>query len=131
MSELVAVRLVRELADMTGAGYASLVMNRTRGARCLVSLGSPGQPLPRGDREGDRRQFAAAGFECTMPLGEAASATLTLSPPPGGHFGREAALIADAATDVIQVWLAGAHERFQDAAADAAESTGFGLRPQD
>ena len=59
-----------------------------------------------------------------MPLGEAASATLVVGPPAGASFGREAELVARAATDVIQVWLAGAQGRLQDAGADVTGSGG-------
>ena len=38
--ELLAVRLVRELADVTGAGYASLVLNRQGRERRIVCIGT-------------------------------------------------------------------------------------------
>jgi hypothetical protein len=118
--ELVAVRLVRALADMTGASYASLVLNRSGGARRLVLLGTPTEALAADTTKGEERRFSPSGFACTMPLGDTASATLLLSPPVDASFGREAELIARAATDVIQVWLAGAQGRLQDAGAEAA-----------
>jgi len=59
-----------------------------------------------------------------MPLGEAASATLVLRPSAGASFGREAELVARAAMDVIQVWLAGAQGRLQDAGAETGGAGG-------
>src|SRR5436190_3129330 len=44
--ELVAVALVRELADITGAAYASLVLNRQGLERRLVSIGTSSEVPP-------------------------------------------------------------------------------------
>jgi hypothetical protein len=112
--ELLAVRFVRELADLTGAAYASLVLNRDGRERRLVSVGTSAE-TPAGPAESSGAwRFAPAEFVCRLPLGERTLATLDLRPAQGESFAPDAELVARVATRVLQVWLAGAEPALRD-----------------
>ena len=113
-SELVAVRLVRELMDMTGAAQGSLVLNRGGRERRLVSIGESDQvPVPDTDTRGPWR-FAPTGFVCPMPLGEGVSATLELRPLAAGVLTTKAELVTRIAARVMRCWLVGAERSLTD-----------------
>nr|AHN98013.1 hypothetical protein [uncultured bacterium lac193] len=112
--ELLAVRLVREMADLTGAAYASLVLNHRGQERRLVSVGTSGDvPAgPGGVPSGWR--FAPTQFVCTLPLGEGIFATLDLRPAPRETFAQDAELVTRVVTRVLQGWLVGAEPSLCD-----------------
>ena len=112
--ELLAVRIVRELSDMTAAAYASLVLNRRGRERRLVCIGTSGE-IPAGS-EGSpvSWRFAPGQFLCTLPLGEETSATLDLRPAPGESFAPDAELVTRVAVRVLQGWLTGAEPSLHD-----------------
>ena len=112
--ELLAVRFVRELADLTRAAYASLVLNRDGHERRLVSIGTSGE-TPAGPADLSKGwRFAPTQFVCTLPLGEGAFAVLDLRPAQGESFAPDAELVTRVATRVLQVWLVGAEPSLHD-----------------
>ena len=112
--ELLAVRIMRELADMTSAAYASLVLNRDGRERRLVCIGTAGEiPEPFVDASAAWR-FAPAEFACSLALGEGTFATLHLRPAPGESFAPAAELVTRVASRVLQVWLVGAEPTLHD-----------------
>ena len=112
--ELVAVRFVRELADMTAAAAASLVLTRLGRERRLVSLGASAEIQEPGVRSSSSTRFTPEGFVCALPLGDRAFGTLTLGPPPGERFGSDAALVTQVASDILHGWLAAAEPSLID-----------------
>jgi len=112
VAELIAVRLVRELADVTGASYASLVVNRDGRERRVVCIGTSGEVPSGSESVGDR--FTAAQFACKLPLGAGAFAVLDLRPAAGSSFQPDAELVTRVATRVMQSWLVGAEPSFAD-----------------
>jgi hypothetical protein len=119
--ELLAVRLVRELADMTGADYASLVLTCDGQQRRLVSIGTSGEaPSTTADTSGPWR-FSPALFACSLPLGKGTSATLQISRAPGERFSPDAELVTRVAARVLQCWLAGAQPFLQDVTREAPQ----------
>ena len=122
VSELLAVKLVRELADMTGASYASLVLNRRGRERRLVSIGPSGE-MPHAAPEGAGGwRFAPGHFTCALPLGEDTSATLDLRAAPGDDFAPDAELVTRVAARVLQGWLAGAEPSFHEVTRESSSS---------
>jgi hypothetical protein len=118
--ELLAVRLVRELADMTGADHASLVLTADGQQRRLVSVGTSGEaPSCVADGRGPWR-FAPALFSCFLPLGNGTSATLQISRLPGERFSPDAELVTRVAARVLQCWLVGAQPFLHDVTPEAA-----------
>jgi GGDEF domain-containing protein len=117
--ELVAVRIVRELAEMTGAASASLLLNRRGHERRLVSLGASADLHAAPAPPSEISRFAPDGFVSVLPLGESCFATLTLSPAPGECLTPQAELVTRAATDVLSGWLAGAERSLHDLTRDA------------
>jgi hypothetical protein len=118
--ELLAVRLVRELADMTQADYASLVLSADGQQRRLVSVGTSGEaPSSVADAQGPW-QFAPALFSCFLPLGNGTSATLQISRLPGERFAPDAELVTRVGARVLQCWLVGAQPFLHDVTREAA-----------
>lgn len=112
--ELLAVRLVRELANLTGAAYASLVLNRRGRERRIVCIGTSGE-MPAGAADSSTAwRFTPTQFVSTLPLGEGTFATLDLHPAPGESFAPDAELVTRVATRVLQCWLAGAEPSLHD-----------------
>jgi hypothetical protein len=121
VSELLAVRLVRELADMTSADYASLVLTSDGQHRRLVSIGTSGEvPSGAADVTGPWR-FSPALFACPLPLGKGTAATLQISRAPGEWFSPDAELVTRVAARVLQCWLAGAQPFLQDVTREVAQ----------
>jgi GGDEF domain-containing protein len=112
--ELVAVSVIRELAELTRAGAASLVLTRVGRERRLVCLGASAEFEPPTPRSASSSGLTSAGFVCTLPLGNRASATLTLEPAPGERFGSDAALVTEVATDILHAWLTAAEPSLVD-----------------
>ena len=112
VAELIAVRLVRELADLTGASYASLVVNRDGSERRVVCIGTLGD-VP-SDSESAADRFSAAQFVSRLSLGGDAFAVLDLRPAADSSFQPDAELITRVATRVMQSWLIGAEPSFRD-----------------
>ena len=105
--ELLAVGLIRELATLTGAGYASLVLNRRGSKRHLVRFGTTAAVPPSADESaGDR--FSSSQFICRLPLSASSFAVFELRPAEGKAFDRDAELVTRAAAAVLQSWLTGA-----------------------
>ena len=114
--ELLAVRLVRELADSTGAAYASLVLNRQGRERRIVCIGTSGE-TPGGSSEASAAGlFTPSQFVCKLTLSEDAFAVLDLRPAPGESFQPDAELVARVASRVLQSWLVGAESTLGDVA---------------
>jgi hypothetical protein len=111
--ELLAVRFVRELADKTGAAYASLVLNRQGHERRIVCIGTSGE-VPAADRSSAVEHFTPAQFVCRLPLGDTTFALLDLRPSPGESFRPEAELVTRVAVRVLQAWLIGAEPSLGD-----------------
>jgi hypothetical protein len=112
--ELLAVRMVRELTDMTTAASASLILNRQGRQRRVVVIGtSPEPPAEPMDASGAWR-FTPAEFVCTLPLGEGVFATLDLRAAEATPFAPDAELVVRAAARVLQSWLAGAEPVLAD-----------------
>jgi hypothetical protein len=112
--ELLAVRIVRELSDMTGAESASLILNRGGRERRVVIMGtSPDAPAAPMETSGLWR-FTPTEFVCRLPLGEGISATLELRAPESEPFAPDAELVVRAAAGVLQCWLAGAEPTLAD-----------------
>ena len=111
--ELLAVRFVRELADKTGAIYASLVLNRQGQERRIVGIGSSSD-APAASGSSAVEQFTPSQFVCRLPLGDTAFALLDLRPSPGESFRPEAELVTRVAVRVLQAWLVGAEPSLGD-----------------
>jgi GGDEF domain-containing protein len=116
--ELLAVRVIRELADVTGAAYASLVVNRQGRERRIVCIGTSGE-MPGAIESAVAERFTPSQFVCKLALSEGAFAVLDLRPSPDGAFQPDAELVTRAATRVLQSWLVGAEASLNDAARPA------------
>jgi hypothetical protein len=112
--ELLAVRMVRELTEMTSASSASLILNRQGRQRRVVVIGtSPEPPAEPMDASGAWR-FTPTEFVCTLPLGDGVFATLDLRAPEAAPFAPDAELVVRTAARVLQSWLAGAEPMLAD-----------------
>ena len=116
--ELVAVRVIRELADLTGAAYASLVLNRQGRERRIVCIGASSE-TPVAAESSVVERFTPSQFICKLSLGDGAFAVLDLRPAPDSAFQPDAELVTRVATRVLQSWLAGAESSLSDAARPA------------
>ena len=112
--ELLAVRVVRELADVTGAAYASLVLNRQGRERRIVCIGASSEVPAAATESSDQARFTPSQFVCRLPLSDNAAAVLDLRPSPGTLFRPDAELVTRVATSVLQVWLVGAESTLGD-----------------
>jgi hypothetical protein len=119
--ELLAVRFVRELADKTGAAYASLVLNRQGQERRIVCIGSSSE-VPSADVSSATEQFTPTQFACRLPLGDRTFALLDLRPAPGESFRSEAELVTRVAVRVLQAWLIGAESSLGDVTRESVRS---------
>jgi GGDEF domain-containing protein len=118
--ELLAVRVVRELVDLTGAAYASLILNRRGQERRLVSIGTSAE-APSTSAGGDTStRFAASQFVCRLPLGDDVFGLLDLRPLPSESFSLEAQLTTRVVARVLQSWLAGVEPALHDVSREAA-----------
>lgn len=116
LPELLAVRLVRELADVTGAGYASLVLNRQGRERRIVCIGASSE-VPAASTDASVAEcFTPTQFVTRLTLNEDAFAVVDLRPAPDGAFQRDAELVTRVATRVLQSWLVGAESALSDVA---------------
>ena len=113
--ELLAVRLVRELADLTGAAYASLVANRQGRERRIVCIGAWSEVPGASTESSAVEHFTPTQFVCQLTLNEDAFAVLDLRPAAGQSFSVDAQLITRVATRVLQSWLVGAESSLSDA----------------
>ena len=86
--ELLAVRLVRELADLTGAGYASLVLNRQGRERRIVCIGTSSE-APASIESSVTERFMPSQLVSKLTLSEDAFAVLDLRPAPEKEAHRE------------------------------------------
>jgi hypothetical protein len=118
VAELIAVRLIRELADATGASYASLVVNRDGRERRVVCIGTSAE-VPSTDVSAVDR-FTVDQFVCRLALGSGGFAVLDLRPAAGSSFHADAQLVTRVATRVLQSWLVGAESSFQDVTRETA-----------
>jgi len=117
--ELLAVGIVRELADVTGAAYASLVLNRQGRERRIVCIGAASE-VPATSESPDAAQFTPSRFVCKLPLHDNTFATLDLRPTPGESFRLDAALATRVAVRVLQAWLVGAESTLGDVTRESA-----------
>lgn len=121
--ELLAVRIVRELTDMTAAASASLILNRHGRDRRVVCIGtSADAPAVPSDALG-RWRFTPAEFVCTLPIGEGVFATLDLRAAADEPFAPDAELVTRVAARVLQCWLAGAEPSLADLTRDTTRPT--------
>jgi GGDEF domain-containing protein len=116
LPELLAVRLVRELADVTGAGYASLVLNRQGSERRIVCIGASSEVPAASTDASVSERFTPTQFVIRLTLNEDAFAVVDLRPAPDGAFQPDAELVTRVATRVLQSWLVGAESTLSDAA---------------
>ena len=114
--ELLAVRLVRELADVTGAGYASLVLNRQGRERRVVCIGASSEVPVASTDSSVAERFTPTQFVTRLTLNEDAFAVVDLRPAPDSAFQPDAELVTRVATRVLQSWLVGAESTLSDAA---------------
>ena len=114
--ELLAVRLVRELADVTDAGYASLVLNRQGRERRVVCIGASSEVPAASTDASVAERFTPTQFVTRLTLNEDVFAVVDLRPAPDGAFQPDAELVTRVATRVLQSWLVGAESTLSDAA---------------
>ena len=113
--ELLAVRLVRELADMTRRGYASLVLNRQGRERRIVCIGAFERGAGCADGCVGRRRFSADAVRVhAAARRRERSPTLDLRPATGESFRPDAELVTRVAARVLQSWLVGAEPSLAD-----------------
>jgi GGDEF domain-containing protein len=119
-ADLMAVDIVRELLEMTGAASAALTLSHRGRQRRLVTIGNIGMtdaaPSLPSQGEGDWL-FGPDQFTCELRLDVSASATLELRPRSGETFSPDAALVTRAAARVLQVWLRVAEPSLREGAA--------------
>ncbi len=114
VAELVVVRLVRELSNLTGAAYASLVVNRDGRERRIVCIGTSGE-MPDSDAAAVDR-FTPGQFVCRLPLAGDGFAVVDLRPPTGSSFQRHEEFVTRVAIRVMQSWLVAAEPLLRDVA---------------
>jgi hypothetical protein len=108
--ELLAMRVVRDLAESVGASAVSLTLVRNGGARRIAAVGSvTAHTAPHVATE---RLYSADRFVRGMALGANDFAVFELTPAPGTTFTPEAAEIAEACAAVMRTWLAGSLSSF-------------------
>jgi hypothetical protein len=112
--ELLAVRLVRELVDLTGAAYASVVVNRQGRERRIACIGASSEVPGSSNESSPVERFSPTQFLCKLTLHEDAFAVLDLRPMAGESFQPDAELITRVATGVLQAWLVGAEASLSD-----------------
>jgi GGDEF domain-containing protein len=112
--ELLAVRIVRELTDITAASSASLILNRQGRERRVVVIGTTPEPLGEPMDASGSWRFTPTEFVCTLPLGDEVFATLHLRAPAAEPFAPDAELVVRVAARVLQSWLAGAEPTLAD-----------------
>jgi GGDEF domain-containing protein len=112
--ELLAVRIVRELTDITAASSASLILNRQGRERRVVVIGTTPEPLGEPMDASGSWRFTPTEFVCTLPLGDEVFATLDLRAPAAEPFAPDAELVVRVAARVLQSWLAGAEPTLAD-----------------
>ena len=117
--DLLAVRVIRELTDLTGAAYASLVLNRQGRERRVVSIGTSSEiPGTVTELSTDGR-FTPTQISCKLTLSQDAFAGLDLRPAAGELFQTDAELVTRVASRVLQSWLVGAASSLGDVAQTA------------
>jgi hypothetical protein len=112
--ELLAVRIVRELTDLTAASSASLILNRQGRERRVVAIGTTPEPLAEPMDTSGSWRFTPTEFVCTLRLGDEVFATLDLRAPATAPFAPDAELVVRVAARVLQSWLAGAEPTLAD-----------------
>jgi GGDEF domain-containing protein len=112
--ELLAVRLIRELVDLTGASYTSLVVNRQERERRIVCIGASSEVPSTSTESSVAERFTPKQFVSKLTLSEDAFAVLDLRPAPDSSFQPDAELVTRVATRVLQSWLVGAESSLSD-----------------
>ncbi len=102
--ELVAMRIVHELAHMVKASSVSLTLRKDGQARRIAAIGS--------SQDGSAsaifdRLYSPDHFVRVMTLGADDLAALELRPTSGSPFTSDAATVAEACVSVLQPWLLG------------------------
>lgn len=103
-AEALALELVRELVAATGAESAALTLESQGRSRRLVSLGDPpANPRPAGGKR--PWAFDPEQFLCDVSLPDGVTATLDMRPAEGATFSSNAAMVAQAAMEILSPWL--------------------------
>jgi GGDEF domain-containing protein len=118
--ELLAVRVMRELADLTGASYASLSLTRHSRERRLVSIGTSAALPELTLAPNTSARFTPSQFICRLSLGDDGVAMLDLQPASGESFRPDAQLATRIAARVLQSWLVGAEPALHDVSREVA-----------
>jgi len=131
--ELVAVRIVQDLAQAVKASSGSLTLTRSGLTRRIAAIGpslEEAAALTARDR-----MLAPDRLVFVLPLGGDDRAVLELRTITGNEFSPDAAIVAQACVTVLEPWLAGILSSFDASAAvlDSAASgaPGFSARIQE
>jgi GGDEF domain-containing protein len=119
-ADVLAVDIVRELLEMTGAASAALTLTQRGRPRRLVTIGNIGVTAAGASLASDAEVdwlFGPDQFTCELRLDASASATLELRPGSGETFTPDAELVTRAAARVLQAWLRGVEPALRDDAA--------------
>lgn len=107
--ELLAMRIVHELAHMAKASSATLTLVRKGHTRRIAAIGSmtetPLAEMPSNPYSGDH-------FARSLPLGAEDRAVLEMRPAAGTSFTTEGAAACEACVSVLQTWLLGSLTSF-------------------
>jgi hypothetical protein len=107
--ELLAMRIVHELAQMAKASSASLTLVRKGLTRRIAAIGSLGDSAL---SESPVRLYSGDRFVRTLPLGADDRAVLEMRPASGTSFTTEGAEACEASVSVLQTWLLGSLASF-------------------
>ena len=128
-AEALALELVRELVEATGAESAALTLESRGRSRRLVSVGD----LPKTPRApGQKRPsaFEPDQFVCEVALPDSVIAILEMRPAKGATFSADASMVAQAAMEILSPWLRALGPALVEASMHAgkAEATAAFLR---
>jgi hypothetical protein len=111
-AERMALQIVSELVQATGAASASLTLVTNGETRRIVSFGPPAEDLT--VPSGDTWSITGSHAVCGLALGRNQRAVLELRPAAGTTFTTEAADVIATCAQVLQTWLVGAISTFSD-----------------
>jgi hypothetical protein len=128
-AERIAVQLVGQLVQSTGAAAASLTLVTNGDSRRIVSFGPPAEDPA--VAPGDTWVMTGDRFVCGLALGDVQRAVLELRPAAGAALTTRAADVTVTCAQVLQTWLVGMVSSFSDPTDvlnAAASATGFEKR---